>query len=104
MPKSSCGDLRKKLTKDSCAAACQHWTPEAKDKPRQYDVAGVLDGRLCFCGMAAQMGMNATLKRPIGKCQVTPCTGNNATMCGAVDRMLVYNYSTMSPKGPWEPH
>ena len=64
MGKSSVGDLSKELTKTRCAAACQHWTPEAKDKPRAYDVAGVLDGKACFCGMAAQLGQNASLKRP----------------------------------------
>jgi hypothetical protein len=42
LPKSSCGDLSKELTKTKCAAACQHWSPEPKVKPREYDVAGVV--------------------------------------------------------------
>jgi hypothetical protein len=70
----------------------------------QFDVAGVLDGKLCFCGMAAQMALNATLQRPLAECQVTPCSGNNATLCGGVDRLLVYNFSTVTPAGPWQPH
>ena len=70
----------------------------------QYDVAGVLDGKLCFCGMAAQMALNATLQRPLAECQATPCSGDNATLCGGVDRLLVYNFSTVTPAGPWQPH
>lgn len=70
----------------------------------RYDIAGVLDGRLCFCGMATQMDLNASLKRPVAECQATPCSGDNSTMCGAVDRLLVYNYSVATRPGPWEPH
>ena len=104
LPKSSCSDLSKKLTKANCAAACQHWAPKGKAEPREYDVAGVLDGKLCFCGMSAQIGLNASLKRQFGECQATPCSGNASTMCGAPDRLLVYNYTTMVPASPWEPH
>ena len=104
MAKSSVGDLSKELTKTRCAAACQHWTPEAKDKPRAYDVAGVLDGTACFCGMAAQLGQNASLKRPAAECEATPCSGDNTSMCGGVNRLLVYNYTVTAQAGPWDPH
>lgn len=104
LPKSSCSDLSKKLTKANCAAACHHWAPNGKSVPREFDLAGVLDGKLCFCGMAAQIGLNVSLKRQFGECQATPCSGNTSTMCGGVDRLLVYNFTTVTPKRPWAPH
>lgn len=104
LPKSSCSDLSKKLTKANCAAACQHWAPNGKSTPREYNVAGVLDGKACFCGMAAQIGLNASLKRQFGECQATPCSGNTSSMCGGPDRLLVYNFTTVAPTSPWKPH
>ena len=97
MGKSSPGDLTKRLTKASCAAACLSYK-------RGYDFAGVLDGQYCFCGTAAQMGQNASFKRPTAECQVTPCRGDSHTMCGAKDRLLAYNYTVTAQKSPWEPH
>ena len=38
LPKSSCSDLSKKLTKANCAAACHHWAPNGKSVPREFDL------------------------------------------------------------------
>ena len=104
LPKSSCKDLSKKLTTATCAAACQHWAPKPSSKPLEFEVAGVLGGTQCFCGMIADMGLNASLKRQFGECFATPCSGNTSTMCGGADRLLVYNFTAAVPASPWEPH
>ena len=65
---------------------------------------GRRNGDACYCGMSAQLGQNASLKRPITECQAVACSGDNTTKCGGVNRLLLYNYTITAQPGPWDPH
>ena len=77
------------LSLESCSAACYALRPD-------YTVAGVDDGKSCFCGVAADIDTAAAKDKLVDKtqCKGTPCAGNaKETECGAPGRLLAYQYS-----------
>ena len=72
-------------------AACYTLLPHAN-----FTLAGVDDGKSCFCGSAADVGKAGSQARIVNKaqCTGTPCEGDaKETECGGPGRLLVYQYS-----------
>ena len=79
------------LTLTSCAAACYALKPHAN-----FTVAGVDDGKSCFCGAPADMETSVAKARLVDKtqCSGTPCGGDpRETECGGPGRLLTYDYT-----------
>ena len=75
---------------ESCAAAC-YLASSAPDS-----TAGILDGKHCFCGTAAELGGAAAkaLSVPRAECTGEPCEANaSETECGGAKAMLAYAFS-----------
>lgn len=89
-------DYHDDVTLENCAGLCA-----ASSMP----LAGIDGGNHCWCGPdgAASTAAAAAHAAPMGQCIVASCpgkygdhcscTGNTSERCGAVGRLLVYNYT-----------
>jgi len=79
------------LSLESCGAACYALQPHAN-----FTIAGVDDGKSCFCGMPADIATAAAKARSVVKadCAGTPCAGDPREVeCGGPGRLLAYQYT-----------
>merc|ERR1719272_512476 len=79
------------LSLESCATACYALKPHAN-----FTLAGVDDGKSCFCGAPADMDTAVAKARAVDKaqCTGTPCGGSpHETECGGPGRLLTYSYT-----------
>ena len=77
----------KRVDLGSCAAACHL---------AELTVAGVDDGKHCFCGTGANLGTLAAkaLVIPKAECSGVPCQGRvGEKNCGGAGAMLAYQFS-----------
>lgn len=77
---------------ESCAAACYLTNPA----PDSTATAGMLDGKHCFCGTAAELGSAAAqaLSVPRSQCIGVPCEASaSETECGGAATMLAYAFT-----------
>ena len=81
------------LSLESCAAACYALDHNSSN---EYTLAGVDDGKSCFCGVSADVDTPLAKSRSVDKseCTGTPCEGSRReTECGGPGRLLAYQYS-----------
>lgn len=79
------------VTLASCGAACYALKPHAN-----FTIAGIDDGKSCFCGAPSDMETAAAKARSVDKTQCigTPCGGDpKETECGGPGRLLAYSYT-----------
>jgi hypothetical protein len=83
------------LSLESCSAACYALQPRTN-----FTIAGVDDGKSCFCGNSADLQTADAKSRVVDKSQCTgaPCGGSpKETECGGPGRLLAYQYSCDPP-------
>jgi hypothetical protein len=80
-----------KTTLEVCAWACFGG---------KHTLAGIDAGNHCWCGEESDLGSAAAKasQRPLSECEVTPCHADKEHKCGAVDRLLVYEFACTQDK------
>ena len=74
---------------ESCAAACYASVP-------RLATAGMLDGKHCFCGTAAELAGAAAKALAVSRteCSGVPCEGKGSELeCGGAETMLAFAYT-----------